>query len=292
MDGYLYRVVLNNFCSVNFTSNAAILSVSQATAINTDPANQTTCEGTDVNFAVAATGTSTGLSYQWQISTDGGNTFTDISGQTGSSLSLSAVSASMNGNRYRVIVTGCNSLTSAEAILTVNASPTVVITVSPYVNLTTDLTTTLTATANPPASAFSWYKNDVLVAGATTNTLDVHYADLGAYKASVTDANGCSKVSNTITIADSVVNIAFIYPNPNTGFFQVRYQGVEFNGQPRIITMFDAKGARVLQQSYATVTSYQIMDVHAEHLSSAVYALILSDASGKTLGTGKVVIRR
>ncbi|MEO6667836.1 MAG: M36 family metallopeptidase [Ferruginibacter sp.] len=292
MDGYLYRVVLNNFCSVNFTSDAAILRVSSATAINTAPADQTTCEGTDVNFSVAATGTSTGLSYQWQVSTDGGINFTDISGQTGSSLSLSSVTASMNNNRYRVIVTGCNSVTSTGAILVVNPSPSVVISVSPYLNLTTDLTTTLTATANPPTTSFSWFKNDVLVAGATTNTLNVSYADLGAYKASVTDANGCSKVSNIITIADSVVNIAFIYPNPNTGFFQVRYQGVEFNGQPRIITLFDAKGARVLQQSYATVTSYQIMDVHGEHLSSGVYALILSDASGKTLGTGKVVIRR
>ena len=292
MDGYLYRVVLNNFCTVNFTSSAAVLRVSLVTVINTQPADQGVCEGSDANFTIAASGTASGLTYQWQISTDGGTNFSNISGSTNATLTLTGVTPSMNNNRYRVVVSGCDAQTSTGALLTVNALPVVTISASPYINLTTDLTTTLTATANPPASAFSWFKNDVPVAGATTSTLNVQYADLGAYKASVTDGNGCTNISNIITIADSVVNIAFIYPNPNTGFFQVRYQGVEFNGQPRIITMFDGKGARVLQQSYATVTSYQVMDVHGEHLSSAVYALILSDASGKTLGTGKVIIRR
>ncbi|MEO8772126.1 MAG: T9SS type A sorting domain-containing protein, partial [Ferruginibacter sp.] len=288
MNNNQYQVVLSNTCTVALNSAPAVLTVNPATSITTQPDASAICEGSNTSFTVVASN-ATGSTYQWQVST--GGPFTDVPGATSATLTLTGVTASMNNNSYHLVITGCGNITSDNVVLTVNATPVVVITASPYVNLTTDLTTTLTANATPPATTFSWYKNNVLVPGVTGSTLDVHYAELGAYSASVTDVNGCSGNSNSIAIADSIVNIAFIYPNPNSGFFQVRFQGVEFNGLPRIITLFDGKGARVLQQSYATVTSYQVMDVHAEKLSRGIYALILSDASGKTLGTGKVIIR-
>ena len=70
----------------------------------------------------------------------------------------------------------------------------------------------------------------------------------------------------------------------------MRFEGVPANGLPRIITMYDAKGARVYNKAYAITTSYQVMEVFAEKLSSGVYIVVLSDAQGVTLGTGKVVI--
>lgn len=289
MDGNIYRVVVSNTCTVNFTSNNAVLSVSNITVISTPPANQTACEGTDVTFNTTATGS--GLTYQWQISTNGGTSFSDIPGATSSSLPLVGITSAMNNYQYRVIVSGCNSITSTAGTLIVNPLPVVSISVSPYVSLTTGLSTTLTATSTPASNVFSWYLNNNIIASATTGTLVVNYPDTGNYKATVTDANGCTNESNVIAIHDSLVNIAFIYPNPNNGHFFVRFKGTSFNGQPRIITMYDAKGARVYQSNHAANISYQEMEVHAEHLSTGAYMLVLSDAAGNVLRTGKVIIQ-
>ncbi|MFT3908988.1 MAG: M36 family metallopeptidase [Ferruginibacter sp.] len=287
MDGYLYRLVLSNFCTVNFTSNAVVLHVSLVTAINAQPANQNNiCEGSGAEFSVTATGS--GLSYQWQVSTDGGANYTDIQGATSSTLTIAAVTFSMNNNRYRVLVNGCDNVTSAEAILTVNQLPVVTITAAPVVNLTSNQFTTLTATSTPPATSFNWYKNNVLIPGVNSSTLVVNFEDTGSYRATVTDAFNCTGSSDALKIG--VATITFIYPNPNDGHFWVHYPGVELNGKPRIITLFDGKGARVLQQSYAII--YGDMEVHAEKLSSGTYALMLTNASGDVLGTGKVVIGR
>ena len=45
------------------------------------PGNSSVLPGTDVDFSVTATGT--GLTYQWQVSTDNGSTWTNIEGATG-----------------------------------------------------------------------------------------------------------------------------------------------------------------------------------------------------------------
>jgi hypothetical protein len=55
--------------------------------------------------------------------------------------------------------------------------------------------------------------------------------------------------------------------------------------------MYDAKGARVYRKAYSVSTSYEVMYVNVEQLSRGVYTLVLSDASGETLATGKVVIQ-
>ncbi len=92
--------------------------------INTHPASQTVCSGTDVTFNVSASGTITG--YQWQLSTDGGSIFNNISLATGSSYTVTAAATSQNNYRYKAIVyTQCGSTTSNAAILTVNTSPSV-----------------------------------------------------------------------------------------------------------------------------------------------------------------------
>ena len=131
----------------------------------------------------------------------------------------------------------------------------------------------------------------MLIPSATTNTIVVNYGDTGIYRAEVTGANGCSNTSSLLAIGDSVVSIAFIFPNPNDGHFYVTFKGTGFNGQPRIITMYDAKGARVYQKAHQANISYEKMEVNVPYLSKGTYALVLSDAAGNTLGTGKVIIQ-
>ncbi len=88
--------------------------------ISDQPDNKTVCTGDDVVFTVATSGPQ--VLYQWQVSTDGGTTYTDIAGATGATLTVSSVTTAMNGYRYRCITdTYCSGkLTSDAATLTVN----------------------------------------------------------------------------------------------------------------------------------------------------------------------------
>ena len=111
-------------CGTSKTSTSALLTMSSPTTITTQPSSQTVCADSTAIFNVAATGSGT-LTYQWQQSIDSGTNWSPITGQTGTSSTLTGVTASMNGYRYRVVVTGtCGSVTSNAAILTVQAKPT------------------------------------------------------------------------------------------------------------------------------------------------------------------------
>jgi hypothetical protein len=68
--------------------------------------------------AYLASGT---LTYQWQLSTDAGTTWSNVSGATSATLSLSGLTTADNGKRYRCIVsaTGVASVTTNSATLTV-----------------------------------------------------------------------------------------------------------------------------------------------------------------------------
>lgn len=125
--GKQYRCVLTN-ASGTVTTNAATVTVT-ASAVPLvfvqQPANQSVSPGQDAAFSVTAGGTGP-IYYQWQVSTDGGSTFSDVSGGVYYLYSLSSVSASLNGSRYRVRLTNSSgSITSASALLTVSSTDTV-----------------------------------------------------------------------------------------------------------------------------------------------------------------------
>src|SRR5581483_9192647 len=61
---------------------------------------------------------------QWQVSSDGGKTFSNISGATSSTLTLNNVTRSMNGDQYGAVFTNsAGTATSTAATLTVSAAP-------------------------------------------------------------------------------------------------------------------------------------------------------------------------
>ncbi len=96
----------------------------QAISITQQPANQTAAAG-GATFSVTATVSPSGTpTYQWQRSTDGGATWTAISGATSSSLSLTGLMSGDSGNRYRVVVSStlAANVTSNYATLTVGSS--------------------------------------------------------------------------------------------------------------------------------------------------------------------------
>jgi hypothetical protein len=73
-------------------------------------------------FAASASVTGGGVvSYQWQLSVDAGSTWSNISGATSNTLSLSSLTTADNGKRYRLAAssTGSETVYSQAAILTV-----------------------------------------------------------------------------------------------------------------------------------------------------------------------------
>ncbi|MEO7484270.1 MAG: M36 family metallopeptidase [Ferruginibacter sp.] len=120
MNGYAYKVIVSGTCAPSVLSNCVSLSVNAAATITSQPANTTVCPGTTANFSATATGV--GVTYQWQVSTNGGGTWTDITGANGATLAVTAVTAGMNNNQYRVVVFSCGptGVNSNGAVLTVS----------------------------------------------------------------------------------------------------------------------------------------------------------------------------
>jgi hypothetical protein len=291
MNGYKYKVILNGTCTVaNTASNVATLTVNSPATIALQPANVAACYNTDAIFLVGTTGSN--ITYQWQVSTDGGFVYANIAGATSPILTLPAVKEPVNGNRYRNIVTvaSCGSIISSPAILTVNLLPTVFITADPVNKLKPGLLASLTATAAPSllTNTFAWFKNGQAV--ATGNKIDINYTGIGDYTVKVTDAKGCSSTSAAFALNDSLSNRLFITPNPNNGKFKVMYHSARGNVLHRLLTVYDGKGTRVWTHDYLVGAPYEPMNVDLSNLAKGIYYLQLGDFNGKPLASGNVFI--
>ncbi len=298
MNGYQYRVVLNGTCTTNLNSAAAILAVNSPVNITTQPQAVSTCAGSATSFSVVATGST--ITYQWQVSINGGpfvnvtNT-APFSGATTATLNISPVSTALNGYVFQVIVSGipCGAVTSNTATLTANALPVVVLTGASYSSITPYIRTTLYTTVSPPGSyTYQWYRDGVLVPALTADRFAVTVDDLGVYDVTVTNtATGCSSnKSNRVEVDFEASTTLFIYPNPSSGQFQVRYFSFT-NNAARTLNIYDSKGARVYSKLYSTSGPYTLMDVNMDNAASDIYFVELQDASGKRIASGKVVIR-
>jgi len=139
---------------------------------------------------------------------------------------------------------------------------------------------------------YQWFRNGVSIPN-TTSSFPVDVDMLGTYKVIVTNSAGCSATSNEATVADSVSNRLFVYPNPSSGNFQVRYYSSNNATPARTLTIMDAAGKQVYVQAYAAATGpYVSMPVKMRNAASGIYEIALWDASGKRIASGKVVISR
>jgi subtilisin-like proprotein convertase family protein len=301
--GFIGNVGLIPAISGACTSPAktVVVTVNQPISLNaTLPANTAVCTDKSTTFTVSVIA-GTSPTYQWQVSTDAGNTFNNVSGgvysgATTATLTITAPPVSMSGYIYRCVVSGaapCTPVNSRNAFLTVNPLPTVVIAASPYQRLFPGLTTTLFSTVTPAASTYSWLKYGVAVPGANAGSLLVNVDGLGDYTLKVQDVNGCINTSNMVSLKDSASGKVFIYPNPNSGQFQVRYYSIINNTNlPRGINVYDSRGKRVLTQKYTITSPYSRMDVNLSNYSTGVYWIEVVDVVGNRLAMGRAEVLR
>ena len=97
--------------------NSAVVTITvtscTAPAVTTQPSLQSVTYGQNASFTAAASG-APNPTVQWQVSTNGGGSWTNLGGQTATTLTLTRPSVSMTeGNQYRAVFT--NSCTPATA---------------------------------------------------------------------------------------------------------------------------------------------------------------------------------
>ena len=92
-------------------------------SLSTQPQDQAVTAPAGATFEASATGT-TPLGYQWEQSTDGGTTWTEIAGATDDTYETGPTTVGMDGTRYRVVVSNtAGTATSEAAELTVSEPP-------------------------------------------------------------------------------------------------------------------------------------------------------------------------
>lgn len=191
----------------------------------TPPTSQSICEGDSAVFSTTAI---PGYTYQWQVSSNGGQTFTDVSngnnytGATTPALTILTADFSFNGYQYRCVITGLcgDPVTTASATLTVGQA-------AQIQNIPADTTicenqpVQFSATAN--GTAYQWQQNTGtgfanvtdggIYSGATTTQLSINNAGTNLNASEyVLLATGCNGTISSDTFVLTVL--------PNASFLQ------------------------------------------------------------------------
>jgi hypothetical protein len=220
LNGRLYRcVVTDTLFGDTVISNAAKLTVINTSPIKitTQPIDVDSAVGNSVSFSVIAEGDT--LTYQWQLSKDGGMTWgnTSVNGNTSKFINFAIPNADYNGRMFRCVITDVsgNTLASNSATLTLNGVPDVTITSQPQdVSAKVGDTINISVVAKSSKSNKLTYQWQVSSTGTTWsnttvtgyNTSALSFAIPGTnyngrqYRCLVTDGNGSWALSDAMTL--------------------------------------------------------------------------------------------
>jgi hypothetical protein len=274
-----------------------VVNVGSAPTITTQPVDITSCT-TTATFTAVASGTS--LTYQWQLSTDGGATYTNIAGANASSYTISGLTPAQANNKYRLVVSSatCPVATSNAVIAKIGSNPVVVLTASPTFSFNPYTNGGVFTTVSPSPSTnsytYQWKRNGGIITNVTPSITKANglLDDFGTYEVTVTDnATGCKGVSNLITINDieSERDKLFIYPNPSVGMIRVSYYSATNTAQARTIAVYDSKGAQLMFKNVTMTGRYGFAEIDLSKFVKGTYAVVLLDANGKKVASEKVV---
>ena len=293
MNGYEYEAIFGNTLSgagstSTATTTAGTLTVDFASAVATNPTNQTVTAGNNHSFTASATGNPT-PSVEWIFSSNAGLTFGDVtnggvySGATTSTLSITGATAAMNGYLYEAVFTNMlsgagsgSAATTTEATLTVQYPPS--ITVNPSnasVAASAAVTGTATFTsqaAGDPAVAVQWQVstnggisftnlvNNGNYSGATGDMLTVSGITLGMngfqYRAVFSNGIG-TPVPSTVAVLTAAyqsqyAGSAYLY----TYYAYIYSFDAYISGSGSYTAFVDEYYAYVYAQNASTVAAY------------------------------------
>jgi hypothetical protein len=253
-----YSVTVTSSCG---TSNATkTITVLPGATITTQPLSVTKCESDTATFTIGATGSP--LTYQWQESTNG-TTYNNLSntalydGVTTSILKVRGVTGTMQGYKYRCIVTGsssCSSVISNGVTLNLNSG----ITAQPTNQSGCDgSSVTFSLTTYSAGVTYQWQENTGsgftnitnggIYSGATSSSLSlssvIQSMNGFQYRCLIT-APGC----NTPTISSSVTLTVY---NP-TVIVTAPSNLTIYNGQNAVFTVAATGSNLTYQWQYST----------------------------------------
>jgi hypothetical protein len=287
-------VTATNICATVSCSFTITVTDIQLPVIMAQPQNRTVCAGQSATFSVTAITSPSAngpLSYQWQ--SWNGSAWVNIAGATTTSFTVSNVALNQNTNSYRVLVIGlCTTVPSNHATLYVNPNPTVTLSTNIGPALLPTQLLTITATPSIPGGTFQWFKNNVLIPGATASTLGpLSVDDQGTYRVVYTAPTGCVGTSADLVISAQQSQYVWIYPNPNNGIFNVRF----FNrpGDEATVKVFNTLGQEVFNRKIRTAAAYStiLVDLRSgKILTSGVYTVVLYDSKGVKVEARNLII--
>lgn len=269
-NGHRYRVIITGICTPAVTSNSTTIVIATTPTITTQPANFPGCVGGNATFSVVAGGTPAPSILQWQQSTDGGVTWTNLS--TGTSLTLFNLTLTMNNYRYRVVVmNSCGQfVNSTAAVLTVSALTTVAITPITQRVCLTDTLVPLVAT--PAGGAWSGI-------GVSGFNFVPSATAVGTYTLTYTYVNpaGCTSTgTTTVRVEDCPErlreldeNAVILFPNPNNGRFNIRINSDLYNYLG--MKVYTTDGRLVKTQSFGGLIYGRVIPIDLTNLPAAAY---------------------
>ncbi len=215
------------------------INIDQPPSITSQPSTTTTmpaCPGYNIVYTVGAAGA--GLTYKWQVSTNGGGTFSDIqvnpnySGFTTNQLTVINPQPNMTGYQFRVIVSGTctpSPVTSNAVTMTIAQVPTITsVTTNPSnasVCVGQNITFTAAFSGSPTPNIFQWQSSpdgvnwtNLTTGGSFTPVFTITGATLAQnglrYRVIVTNLCGQSATSTPVTLTVST-NVPTVTALPN-----------------------------------------------------------------------------
>ena len=193
------------------TNNKVVRAIAAASgpSIGGQPTAQTVANGGTATFTVTSVTSNPPATYQWQISTNSGGSWTNlsngaisggtVSGATTATLTITNVSTTLNGNQFRVVASnGVNSTNSNAVSLTVTQPPVITNGGTNFqVAVNTASTAAVTATGSP-APTFAVTSGNFPNAWASLSTFET----TGQIVGTPTDATG-SPFTFTVTATNT-----------------------------------------------------------------------------------------
>lgn len=266
----------------SFSTLLATLSA-VAPAVGTQPQNVAVNAGQPATFSITATGTAP-LTYQWQVSADGGNTWTALTdngtttGTATATLQLAATPASLSGSRFRCVITNAaGQVRSNSATLTVTSPPAITSPATAAGTYGQAFAYTITATNAPTSFAASGLPGGLAPTG-TSGLISGTPAAAGSFSATVSATNSAGTGTAPLTVTISPAPAAVTLSNLSA----------TYDGHPHPATATTSPGGLTVSLQYdgsttapANAGSYAVTATvtSPNYAGSATGALTISPAS-------------
>ncbi|HUR66985.1 MAG TPA: T9SS type A sorting domain-containing protein [Chitinophagaceae bacterium] len=277
-NGHRFRVVISGVCPPTpIFSDSIRLTVATTPTITTQPANRTVCAPDAAVFTVATGGVPAPTIYQWQVSPNGNPAGPWTNLTTGGSytptLTVSPTTTAMNGSLYRVIVTNnCNqSITSGNAVLTVNAATPVTIAALPSRICLTDTLVPLSATpvggswSGTGVSGFNFVPPITAVGSYTLTYSYVNASNCPSSATVVAQVQDCPERIRRLAQDAAVI----LFPNPNNGRFSFRVNSTLYNFLG--MRVYNNAGQLLQTQVFNGLVYGRTVPVDLSHLPAGAY---------------------